>query len=426
MKSRLKQLLPKSLIKPFLPAYHWLQALGANLRYGFPARGMKVVAVTGTNGKTTTAAYLAKIMEANGLKVGITTTAFSQIGTEITPNESNMTVTDPFRLFKMLRDFNNAKVDWVILEVTSHALSQSRTLFVPVKAAIITNLTQDHLDYHGSMEVYASAKGKLFRKKADIHVLNRDDEWFHYFDNFEPKHRVLTYGADVDADCRVTAAKLGPEGSAVTFKLERAAIKPKLKLAGKFNVYNALAAAAAAHGLDFAPETIESGLEGLDLVPGRMEMIKHKKRGLTVIVDYAHTPDALENVLETLKSTVRKRVIVVFGATGDRDASKRPLMGRTAARLADVIIVTDDDTYTENPISIRAEVLEGAKGVVDGAEIYEVGDRRAAISKAIELAKRGDTILLAGIGHQRYRVIAGQKQEWAEKNVAEELLAKAK
>ena len=387
---------------------------------------MKVIAVTGTNGKTTTAAYLAKILEANGLKVGLSTTAFFQVGTEVTPNESNMTVTDPARLFKLIKQFRQAQVDWVILEVTSHALSQSRIQGIPLRAAVMTNLTQDHLDYHGSMDAYAAAKGKLFDRRADLHVLNRDDEWFHYFNNFQAKRRTVTYGTDADADCRVMSAKLGPDGSAAVFKLERAQIKPKLKLAGKFNVYNALAAAAAAYALDFAPETIEAGLEALDNVPGRMEVINHKKKGIKLVVDYAHTPDALENVLQTLKSTARKRVIAVFGATGDRDASKRPLMGRVAARLSDIAIITDDDTYSENPITIREEVLEGAKAVVDGAEIYEVGDRRAAIAKAIELAKRGDVILLAGIGHQRYRVVGGDKEEWSERQVAEELLAKAK
>ena len=426
MKSRLKQLLPKSIVKPFLPLYHWLQAAAANLRFGFPARGMNVVAITGPNGKTPTAAYLAKILEAAGMKVGVSTTAFFQVGSEVTPNDSNMTVTDPFRLFKLLRQFKNAKVDWVILEVTSHALSQSRTLGIPVRAAVITNLTQDHLDYHGSMEAYAAAKGRLFRKKADIHVLNRDDEWYHYFDAFEPKHQTLTYGTDSDAACRVTAAKLGPDGSAVSLSLEKADIKPKLKLAGKFNVYNALAAATAAYGLGAAPEVIESGLESLESVPGRMEVIKDKKRGINVVVDYAHTADALANVLETLRSTGKKRVITVFGATGDRDKSKRPFMGKVAARLSDVIIITDDDTYTEDPAAIRAEVLQGASTIVDGAEIHEIGDRKTAISTALDLAKRGDTILLAGIGHQKYRVVDGQKVEWSEKGVVEELISKPK
>lgn len=423
MKPMLKRILPKTLITPLLPIFHLLQAFAANMRYGFPARGLNVAVITGTNGKTTTAAFLGKIFEANGWSVGINSTAFYQIGKKYELNDTNMTVTDPFRLFKMLKDMREAKVDWVILETTSHALVQNRVLGIPFKVAAITNLTQDHLDYHGSMDNYAAAKGKLFQKGADFHVLNRDDEWFRFFDQFSPAQRKLTYGVDPDAEVRITEAKLGPDGSKLSIKLERALIQPNIKLVGKFNAYNALTAATMAHALGIEPEIIEEGLQNLKAVPGRMEQVVSKK-GFKILVDYAHTPDALANVLETLRGITRGRIITVFGATGDRDKSKRPLMGKVVAKLSDLVVLTDDDPYTENPIAIRAEVMAGMKGVVDGAELYEVGDRRGAIAKAIELAKRGDTILLAGIGHQSYRVIDGKKLKWSEREVAEELLAK--
>lgn len=429
MKNKLKKLIPKSLLSPLLPVYHWLQALAANVRFGFPARGMKVIAITGTNGKTTTAAFLGKILERNGLRVGISTTAFYQVGAERELNDTNMTVTDPFRLFKLIKDFRNAGVDWVILEVTSHSLEQNRILGIPIYAAVMTNLTQDHLDYHGSMDSYAEAKGKLFAKSPQFSILNRDDEWFHFFNKFEPKERKLTYGIDPDAEVKILKANLGPSSSKLSVKLERAQIEPGIHLVGKFNAYNALAAAATAHAIGVAPEIIEEGLGELEAVPGRMEAVSPKRNGrqvgYKVIVDYAHTPDALQNVLEALRAVNKKRIITVFGATGDRDKSKRPLMGQVVAKHSDIAIVTDDDTYSENPISIRAEVLQGAQSVVDGAEIYEVGDRRGAIAKAVELAKKGDVILLAGIGHQRYRVVNGEKVEWSEKQVAEELVAKS-
>jgi UDP-N-acetylmuramoyl-L-alanyl-D-glutamate--2,6-diaminopimelate ligase len=424
MKSFVKKLIPKSLLKPLLPLYHWLQAWAANLRYGLPARKMKVVAITGTNGKTTTAAFLGKIFEANGWKVGINSTAFYQIGGEVELNDTNMTVTDPFRLFKLLARMKKAGADWVILETTSHALSQSRVSGIPIRAAVMTNLTQDHLDYHGSMDAYAAAKGKLFLKKADLHVINRDDEWFHFFNQFTPRERKITYGADQEADVRIIAAKLGPGGSKLCIKLERAQIEPKINLVGKFNAYNALTAAATAYGLGVPAEIIEQGLEALERVPGRMEVIEGKRR-IKIVIDYAHTPDALQNVLETLKGVTRKRIITVFGATGDRDKSKRPLMGKAVARGSDIAVLTDDDPYSENPITIRAEVMAGLKDVVEGAEIYEVGDRRGAIAKAIELARPGDTILLAGIGHQSYRVLGQKKVKWNERQIAEELLAKS-
>lgn len=424
MKQTLKKLLPRGLVKPLLPLFHWLQAFIANARNGFPARGMKVVAITGTNGKTTTAAFLGKILEANGWSVGINSTAFYQIGKEVELNDTNMTVTDPSRLFALLKRMKKAKVDWIILETTSHALHQSRVSGIPIEVAAITNLTQDHLDYHKGMDAYAEAKGKLFQKKARWHVLNRDDEWFHFFDHYAPRERKFTYGTDTDADARITAAQMGPSGSKLTIKLERAEIKPKIQLVGKFNAYNALAAASIAHLLGVAPETINDGLEKLENVPGRMDTVETKK-GIKIVIDYAHTPDALQNVLEALRGVTKRHIITVFGATGDRDKSKRPLMGKVVARLSDTAILTDDDPYTESPIAIRAEVMTGLQDAVDGAEVFEVADRRGAIAKSIELAKRGDTILLAGIGHQSYRVIGEEKVEWNEKQIAEELLAKS-
>jgi UDP-N-acetylmuramyl-tripeptide synthetase len=382
---------------------------------------MNIIGITGTNGKTTTAALLGKIVEANGWKVGINSTAFYQIGSEVKMNDTNMTVVDPFRLNELLKKMKQAKVDWVILETTSHALSQHRTLGVKFKVAAITNLTQDHLDYHLTMDNYAEAKGRLFKKGADYHVINRDDEWFAFFDQFNAGKQKLTYGVSPDADCRIVKANLGPSHSKLELKLERALITPTINLVGKFNCYNALCAATIATAIGVDPDVISSGLESLVSVPGRMETVDTKK-GFKVVIDYAHTPDALENVLEALHAVTKKRLITVFGATGDRDRAKRPIMGKIVARMSDIAIVTDDDSFTENPITIRSEVLHGAHEVLEGAEVYEVPDRRAAIAKAVELAKRGDTILLAGIGHQRYRVMGDQKIEWSERGVVEELL----
>ncbi len=423
IKRWLKKILPTTLLRPLLSLFHWIQALAANIYYGLPARGLKVIGITGTNGKTTTAAFLGKIIERGGGTVGINSTAFYQIGRRVALNDTNMTVTDPFRFFRLLREFRRAKVDWVILEVTSHALSQHRLLGVNFSAAVMTNLTQDHLDYHGTMEAYAAAKARLFRRAKQLAVLNLDDAWFEFFRKAAAAKRVVTYGTKRAADCRIVSAKLTPNGSHLKLKLERVQIEPQIKLVGKFNAYNALAAATAAYAIGIEPEIINDGLESLQQVPGRMEIIK-AKAGFKVVVDYAHTADALANVLESLRGVSKGRIITVFGATGDRDRSKRPDMGRTAARLSDVIIVTDDDTYTENPITIRAEILAGAHEIVDGADIYEVADRRGAILKALELARRGDIILLAGIGHQKYRVIGGRKVAWSERDVVEELLAK--
>jgi UDP-N-acetylmuramyl-tripeptide synthetase len=423
VKKRLKKLIPTWLLSPLLPVFHWFQSLGANIRYGFPARNMKVIAITGTNGKTTTAALLGKIIEQTGQKVAISTTAFYQVGAEYELNDTNMTVTDPFKLFQLLARFKKANVDWVILEVTSHALSQSRILGVPIHTAVMTNLTQDHLDYHKTMDAYAAAKARLFKKKPRNIILNRDDDWYQYYSKFTGTEQTLTYGTAEDADCRIMKAQLGPQHSKLELKLERSLIKPTINLVGKFNAYNAICAATIAHAIEVEPKLISSGLEATEFVPGRMETVKNK-RGLRIVVDYAHTTDALENVLESLRGVTKRKIITVFGATGDRDTAKRPLMGGAVARLSDIAIITDDDPFTENPITIRAEVLAGAQAVVDGAEIYEIADRRSAIGKALELARRGDSILLAGIGHQQYRVIGEKKVPWSERSVVEEFLNK--
>ena len=323
VKNLLKRLLPGALLKPLVSVFHFLQALAANAFYGFPARGMKVIGITGTNGKTTTAAFLGKIIEQSGQSVAINSTAFFQVGKRTVPNDTNMTVTDPFRLFKIIREFRRARVDWVVLEVTSHALSQHRTLGVKFFGAVMTNLTQDHLDYHGTMEAYAAAKAKLFRRARNLAVLNRDDSWFEFFKKASRTPKIITYGTKTSVDCRIVAAKLTPNGSQLKLKLERSLIEPQIKLVGKFNVYNALAAASAAYGIGIEPEVISEGLEALQSVPGRMEVVK-VKQGFKVVVDYAHTADALANVLESLRGVTRGRIITVFGATGDRDKSKRP------------------------------------------------------------------------------------------------------
>ncbi|MDX1766339.1 MAG: UDP-N-acetylmuramoyl-L-alanyl-D-glutamate--2,6-diaminopimelate ligase, partial [Candidatus Saccharimonadales bacterium] len=374
--------------------------------------------------KTTTIALLASILEASGYRVGVSTTAFYKIDQEVVSNDSNMTVVPPFETARMLRKMKKAKLDWVVLEVTSHALVQYRTLGIPIDTAVFTNLTQDHLDYHGSMDNYAKAKGRLFAKKPRLIVLNKDDQWYSFFDKYSAKEKKLTYGTDELADCRVTRAELNLNGSDLTMILQDKRLKAHTHLAGKFNAYNALAAAATADAIGVHRDAIAHGLEAVNKVPGRMDPVV-SKRGFKVFVDYAHTADALQNVIETLKHLTHGRVIVVFGATGDRDKSKRPVMGKVVSEMADIAIVTDDDPYNENPLRIREEVLAGMKDGKGYAETYEIGDRRGAIAKAIELARKPDSILVTGLGHQNFRVVAGKKEPWNDRDIVEELLSQA-
>ena len=407
-----------------LPAYHWSRGVTANLIYGFPARRLQIIGVTGTNGKTTTSSYIASILRSAGYRVGVSTTAYFQINDDVTVNDTNMTVTDPFKVQKMLAKMRAKRVDWVVLEVTAHGLQQYRLWGVPFKAAVITNLTQDHLDYFGTMEHYAAAKAKLLKLLPDVIVLNRDDDWFDYFNKFPAGQHKMSYGTSDEADCRIEEASLGAKGS--TFKLtidKTNEMKLATKLAGKFNVYNATAAVATAYLLHVDRQSIGEGLLALESVPGRLESIE-AGQPFSVIVDYAHTPDALQNLLETLQALTKRRVILVFGSCGDRDALKRPGMGKIAATLADRIVLTDEEPYSEDPAKIRKQIFKGIAKVKGGeAKCKEIPGRRDAIEHAFNIARKDDVVVLTGMGNQSYMTIgAGKKIPWDDREVARELL----
>lgn len=421
-KNVIKKIVPKGIFKQLVNPYHWLESFAANIRYNFPARDMYVVMITGTNGKTTTASYLGSILNAAGHKVGVCSTAYFEINGKRIPNDLNFTVTNPFKLQAMLSQMKKAGVDHLVLEVTSHALSQYRTWGIPCDVAVMTNLTQDHLDYHGTMENYAAAKGKLFARKPKFIVLNRDDQWFEFFDKFPAGEQKMTYGASEAAEARIANVKLHKQGSDVTLSIDHTTeLKFATRLPGKFNVYNATAAATAAYVMRIDTPQIVEGIESLLSVPGRLERID-AGQPFDVIVDYAHTPDALENLLETLKHLTRNRLILVFGATGDRDKGKRPIMGEIAARLTDHIVLTDEENYNEDPDQIRRMVMEGIINGGGGSKTDEVPDRKAAIEKALSIARRGDTVVVTGMGHEQYRIIDGHRQPWHEPTVIRELL----
>jgi UDP-N-acetylmuramoyl-L-alanyl-D-glutamate--2,6-diaminopimelate ligase len=422
LKTVLKQILPKGLLKQVVNPYHWLESFAANVRYGFPSKDMYVVMITGTNGKTTTASYLGSILNAAGHNVGVCSTAYFEINGKRIPNDLNFTVTNPFKLQAMLAQMKKAGVDHLVLEVTSHALAQHRVWGVPCDVAIMTNLTQDHLDYHGTMENYAAAKGKMFARKPKFIVLNRDDAWFEFFNKFPAGEQKMNYGTDENAEARIVNVKLHKQGSDVRLQVDHTTdLAFKTKLPGKFNVYNATAAATAAYVMRVDTDKIVAGIEGLESVPGRLERID-AGQPYDVIVDYAHTPDALENLLETLKHLTKNRLILVFGATGDRDRTKRPIMGQIAARLADRIVVTDEESYNEDPTEIRRAIMEGVVDGGGGSKAEEIPDRKEAIEKALGFARRGDTVVVTGMGHEQYRIINGRREPWHEPTVIREIL----
>ncbi len=426
LKSRVKSALgwlPPGAKRRLLNFYHWLQALAANLRYRFPARSMRVVMITGTNGKTTTASYLLSVLKQAGFKTGAITTAYFETDGDRTVNDFNATVVHPMVLQRMLRKMRLKGVEFVVMEATSHALDQHRLWGIPAEMAVMTNLTQDHLDYHGDMENYAAAKARLFKRRPRFVVLNHDDGWFDYFNQFGAGEQKITYGTDPDAECRILSADLKKQGSRVKLEIDhQTRLTLNTALPGKFNVYNAVAAAAAAYLLHVDLSHIEQGIARLEGVPGRMEETA-PGMPFSVLVDYAHTPDALKNLLETLKHLTKGRVILVFGACGDRDKAKRPEMGRIAAQLADRVFVTDEESYSEDPQAIRDMLVHGIKQEGGEAKTEEIADRRAAIEKAISIARPGDTVAVTGMGHERFRIINGERLPWNDAEVIRDILS---
>ncbi len=418
-KKKLKKTLPNWLYAPLLPIYHYGRAVSAGMKYGHPAKDLKVIGVTGTNGKTTTATYIASILRATGAKVGLATTAQFQIGDETWDNELNTTVTNPYTVQKLLRRMKDAGVEWVVMEVTSHALTQYRVHGIQFHTAVMTNLTRDHLDYHGTMEKYAAAKARLLKMAKFEVVLNYDDDWFDYF--AKASHQAqFTYGTNIECDVQLLKANLRADGSKIMFKYGNSEVVANLHLPGKFNVYNAMGAAATGLGLELSPETVAKGLEALEAVPGRMEKID-EGQNFAVVVDYAHDGDAFRKVFESIKPLTKGSLIAVFGGEGERDPGRWSGMGEAAGELCDIAVITDDEPLHEDPSKIRQAIAESvAKG--GNAKLFEIADRYEAIAKAFKLAKPGDTVMLLALGHQKFRLVGDKRLPWDDRAVARELL----
>ncbi|MDB5186972.1 MAG: murE [Candidatus Saccharibacteria bacterium] len=416
--------LPKEAVHGLEELYRRGRVRMISLKYGNPAKGLRVIAVTGTNGKTTTINYINEILKEAGHKTAMFSTALIEIDNDTQLNDLNATVGTTERMQEFFRDAKNAGVDFVVLEITSHALQQHKLDGVPIEVAIMTNLTQDHLDYHKTMDEYAAAKAKLFAGEPKFIVLNRDDAWYDYYNKFPAGAQKITYGKHVEAEAKIEYTKLYKKGSEATIMIDH---QTKLDLAtalpGTFNIYNMTAAAAAAYLLGIKLDDIVEGIANLEGVPGRFERVV-EGLGYDVVVDYAHTPDALEQLLQAAKEVTKNRIILVFGATGDRDKTKRPIMGDIAARLADRIILTDEESYSEDPQEIRDQVREGIETAGATAKLTEIPDRREAIEKALSIAKKDDIVLITGMGHEQYRIVNGEKLPWNDGEVVREIAGK--
>lgn len=417
-----RKTLPKGAIKKLESSYRRKRVQLVSARYGNPAKGQKVIAVTGTNGKTTTLNYVNEILKEAGYKTAMFTTAVIEIAGERKINDLNATVASVDRMQRFFRDAKRAKVDYTLLEVTSHALDQHKLDGVLIKAAIMTNLTQDHLDYHLTMERYAEAKTKMFMSEPEFIILNRDDEWFDYYNEFPAGAQKITYGKHDEAEAKIEHTKLYRRGSEATLVIDH---QTKLDLAtalpGEFNIYNMVAAASATYLLGVSVNDIVEGVANLEGVPGRFERVP-TSRDFDVFVDYAHTPDALQKFLEAAKAITKNRVILVFGATGDRDKGKRPIMGEIATHLTDRIILTDEESYNEDPAAIRQQVMQGIESAGGSAKTTEIADRYEAIKKALGIATKGDVVVITGMGHEKFRIINGKRLPWNDADVVRQLL----
>ena len=405
-------------------------AVLAALRYGFPANQMIVIGVTGTKGKTTTCNMIHRIFTEAGKKEGRPPTVNFKLGGMEEGNHTKPNTPKHYFLQRKIREMANARCEVLVLEVTSHALLQSRLWGINVDTAVLTNIAQDHLDYHGSMEEYRDAKALLFHQlnssarkpgTPKLSVVNQDDPEHETFNRI-PADQVFEYGI---VKGTYTGRNLVPHatGTDFIFRIPNGEVPVNLKIPGRMNVFNALAAATVATAHQINLQTVKKGLEAVDCIPGRLEIID-EGQPFTVVVDFAHTEDSLKQVLELLRELTKGRLILVFGATGDRDTSKRPKMGAVADKYCDAVILTNDDPYTEDPRSIARMVREGIARK-EGDRFWQVLDRKEAIRLALALAKEGDTVLLAGKGAEEFQVVGKRRIPHDDRKIVREFLGKA-
>jgi len=390
-------------------------ALAASVAYGEPAKKLRLLGVTGTNGKTTTTSIIRHLFDdGHGSSASIGTLGIL-LGSEaaVLPGGSGLTTPGPVELQRVLRELTDRRVHTVAMEVSSHSLDQRRVDGLEFDVVVFTNLTRDHLDYHGTMEKYLQAKALLldYQKRDGAAVINADaDEWR----ALKLRKRPITFGVKAPADIRAENIQFTPEGSEWNLVTPRGRADVTLPLIGDVNVENALAAAASAFALGQSPNVIAERLSSVPQVAGRLEIISTRP---TVLRDYAHTPDALERSLKTARAFTRGKLIVVFGCGGDRDKGKRPLMGEIAERGADCAIVTSDNPRTEDPDAIIDDIEAGMR-----ASSHErVTDRLSAIRRAIEMAESGDIVLLAGKGHETYQIRGTTSYPFDEKEIVQDI-----
>ena len=387
--------------------------------YDYPGKRLRMVGVTGTNGKTTTTNIIRLILRKAGHKVGLIGTINIMIEDEETV--SHNTTPDVVDLQKTLYAMVCAGCDYCVMEVSSHALALKRVAGIEYDCAVLTNITQDHLDFHKTMENYRDAKSLLFEHLTDGNKTNKNavfnmDDPSSAIIKARTKARAWTYGKGEENDIHPLRFTVAPKHMQLALATPVGEMDLELKITGEFNVYNVMSAVGAMLAEGISKETIVAVLDGFDGVPGRFQLVE-AGQPYTVIVDYAHTPDGLENVLHTARSITRGKLWVVFGCGGDRDNKKRPIMGGLALELADKVVVTSDNPRTEDPELIIDEIFTALQNVPEGKEVFRLSDRREAINFALAHAAAEDVILIAGKGHENYQILKDRTIHFDDKEV---------
>jgi len=414
-----KMFIPRKIFKAIEPYGHLGEAILFNSLYRFPARRLKVIGVTGTNGKTTTCFMIHRMLLDAGYNVGLMTTIAYGVGDDIKPQIHHMTNVTMPELMRRLTHFRDKKVEWLVLETTSQALAQYRVWGIPYSIAVMTNVTHEHLDYHRTFERYRDAKRKLFqicnrnRHGLQTGIVNADDPSAQLF--ISDIKQPISYGID-HGDLKAVNVVLKPDGISYQVRRgEETMFVIDSKLPGSFNVYNSLATVCVGFVLGLNRGQIEKGIAALKNVEGRMTRID-EGQAFTVIVDYAHTPDSFEKLFKDIRPTVKAKLIVLFGSPGRRDEAKRAVQGKLAGRYADLIVITEEDDRDSDGEAIMRQIAGGAESASKklDKDIFLIHDRSEAIQYAINLAKKADTVLILGKGHEKTIERADGEHRWDE------------
>lgn len=417
IKASIKKAIPPVVYRASEPHYHRAVAIAANVRYKFPAKGMHVIGVTGTNGKTSTSCLIHRMLTYAGYKTALMTTVSYGVGNDVIPQQLHMTTADAGLLQRRIAEFKKAGVEWLVLETTSHALAQYRTWGVPFEIGVMTNVTHEHLDYHGTFRHYLASKLRLFAIAAKhgrrFGVYNADDATAARWKRAVP--RSLSYGLK-EGELRARDIAMSGQGSTYTVSHDGVDYRIMCQIPGEFNVYNSLAAVAVGIELGLSKQQIEQGIAALESVEGRMNTVD-EGQPYAAIVDFAHTPDSFERLLSDVRQSTKGKLVAVFGSAGRRDESKRAIQGEIAGRYCDEVVLTEEDDRDIDGNEILEQIAEGAakSGKIKDESMFLILDRPSAIQFAVTRVATGDdTVIFLGKGHEKVIERADGEHPWDE------------